>query len=43
MNNKFEDWMNNQFAPWALIVVFSTNFCVLMLILGQLTFGKYSL
>jgi hypothetical protein len=43
MNNKFEDWMNNQFAPWALTVVFSTNFCVLMLILGQLTFGKYSL
>lgn len=40
MNNKFEDWMNNKFAPWALTVVFGTNFCVLILILGQLAFGK---
>jgi hypothetical protein len=40
MNNKFEDWMNNRFAPSVLTVVFSTNFCVLMLILGQLAFGK---
>ena len=41
MNNKFEDWMNNQFAPWALTVVLGTNFCVFMLILGQLAFGKW--
>jgi hypothetical protein len=40
MKNKFEDWMNNQFAPWALTVVLGTNFIVLMLILGQLAFGK---
>ncbi len=40
MNNKFEDWMNNQFAPWVLTVVLGTNFCVFMLILGQLAFGK---
>jgi hypothetical protein len=40
MNNKFEDWMNNQFAPWALTMVLGTNFFVLILILGQLAFGK---
>jgi len=40
MNNKFDNWMNNQFAPWVLTVVFGTNFCVFMLILGQLAFGK---
>jgi hypothetical protein len=40
MNNKFEDWMNNQFAPWVLTVVFSTNYYAFMLILGQLVFGK---
>jgi len=39
-NTGFEDWMNNQFAPWALTMVFATNFIVFMLILGQLAFGK---
>jgi hypothetical protein len=40
MNNKFEDWMNNQFAPWVLTMVLGINFFVFMLILGQLAFGK---
>ncbi len=34
MNNKFEEWMNNQFAHWALTMVFTTNFRVFMLIPG---------
>lgn len=41
MNNKFEDWMNNKFAPWALTMVFAINFIVFMLIFGQLAFGKW--
>lgn len=40
MKNKFENWMNDQFAPWALTVVFGTNFIVIMLILGDLAFGR---
>ena len=32
--------MNDQFAPWALTVVFGANFIVFMLILGQLAFGR---
>lgn len=40
MNNKFENWMNDQLAPWAIRVVFATNFSVFMLILGNLTFGR---
>ena len=40
MNNKFENWMNDQFAPWAIRVVFGANFIVLMLILGDLAFGR---
>jgi len=40
MNNKFEKWMNDQFAPWVLTMVLGTNFIVIMLILGQLAFGR---
>lgn len=40
MNNKFENWMNDQFAPWVIRVVFGTNFIVFMLILGDLAFGR---
>ena len=40
MNNKFENWMNYQLAPWAIRVVFATNFIVFMLILGDLAFGR---
>lgn len=40
MKNKFENWMNDQFAPWVLTVVFGTNFIVLMLIIGDLAFGR---
>jgi len=32
--------MNKQFAPWVLTMVLGINFCVLMLILGELAFGK---
>lgn len=38
--NKFENWMNNVFAPWVITVVFATNFGVFMLILAQLAFGR---
>lgn len=41
MNNKFEDWMNNKFAPWALTMVFAINFIVFMLIFGQLDNKNY--
>lgn len=40
MKNKFDNWMNDQFAPWALTMVFGTNFIVFMLIIGQLAFGR---
>lgn len=40
MNNKFDDWINNVLAPWAITVVFGTNFIVFMLILGQLAFRR---
>lgn len=40
MKNKFDNWMNDQFAPWVLTMVFATNFSVFMLILGQLAFGR---
>lgn len=40
MKNKFDKWMNDKFAPWVLTVVFSTNFIMFMLIIGDLAFGR---
>lgn len=38
--SNFEKWMNDQFAPWVVTMVLGTNFIILMLILGDLVFGR---
>lgn len=38
MNNKFDDWMNNVLAPWAITVVFGANLGALLLIIGDIAF-----
>ena len=42
MNNqdKFENYMNNVFAPWAVRVVLGMHWVAFMVILGDLAFGK---
>lgn len=40
MNNKFDDWTNNVLANWSITVVFGSNLGALLLIIGDVAFGR---